>query len=340
VSTATDVGVFGRAVDVKANGLGLFAGGLMALLLFMVGVPLLMVVLMSLRTGFPGEGGPFTLANFIAVYNAPGTYKVLLNTLLFASSTILVALVFAIPLVWLLTRTDLPLKGTIYVLMTVGILIPVFLRTIAWILLLSPRIGLVNQWATQLFGLDHPLISLYNIPGMAFIQGVSFVPSAFFMLAAAYRTMDPSLEEAAYTAGVSKFQTFLRINVPITLPAIAGVMVYLFMSAIAVFEVPAIIGFPARILVLSALIFTSTNPPAGLPDYGLAGAYGAVMLVAGLSLAFFYVRLVQHGKKYTVITGRGYRPRQISLGQWKWPALAFAMLYLSMEVFIPFLVLV
>jgi iron(III) transport system permease protein len=206
-------------------------------------------------------------------------------------------------------------------------------------LLLSPRIGLVNQWASQLFGLDHPLVSLYNIPGMAFIQGVSFVPSAFFMLAAAYRTMDPSLEEAAYTSGVSKFQTFLRINVPITWPAIAGVMVYLFMSAIAVFEVPAIIGFPSRILVLSALIFTSTNPPTGLPDYGLAGAYGAIMLVAGLTLAYFYVRLVQQGKKYTVITGRGYRPRQISLGRWKWAALAFVMLYLSMEVFIPFLVL-
>ena len=339
MSTATDVGVFGRPVDVKTNGVGLFAGGLMAALVLMIGVPLLMIVLMSLRTGFPGEGGPLTLANFIAVYSAPGTYRVLLNTLLFASGTVLVALVFAVPLVWLLMRTDVPLKGTIYVLMTVGILIPVFLRTIAWILLLSPRIGLVNQWATQLFGLDHPLISLYNIPGMAFVQGVSFVPSAFFMLAAAYRTMDPSLEEAAYTGGVSKFQTFLRINIPITLPAIVGVMVYLFMSAIAVFEVPAIIGFPARILVLSALIFTSTNPPTGLPNYGLAGAYGAVMLLAGLTLAYFYVRLVQHGKKYTVITGRGYRPRQISLGRWKWPALAFAMLYLSMEVFIPFLVL-
>jgi iron(III) transport system permease protein len=99
-----------------------------------------------------------------------------------------VTIAFAVPLVWLLMRTDLPLKGTIYVLMTVGILIPVFLRTIAWILLLSPRIGLVNQWATQLFGLEHPLVSLYNIPGMAFIQGVSFVPSAFFMLAAVIRT--------------------------------------------------------------------------------------------------------------------------------------------------------
>ena len=132
----------------------------------------------------------------------------------------------------------------------------------------------MNQWATQLFGLDHPVIEASKYSGMAFIQGVSFVPSAFFMLAAAYRTMDPSLEEAAYTSGVSKFQTFLRINVPITWPAMAGVMVYLFMSAIAVFEVPAIIGFPSRILVLSALIFTSTNPPTGLPDYGFAGAYG------------------------------------------------------------------
>ena len=336
-----ELGAIGYATPrTRASGVGIFAGGILTLLTIMVGVPLLMVVLMSLRTGFPGEGGPLTLTNFITVYSAPSTYKILLNTLLFAFGTVIVGLAFAVPLVWLLNRTDVPLKNTIYVLMTVGILIPVFLRTIAWILLLSPRIGLVNQWAMQLFNLDQPIISLYNIPGMAFVQGVSFVPSAFFMLSAAYRTMDPALEEAAYTSGIGKLQTFLRINVPITWPAIAGVMVYLFMSALAVFEVPAIIGFPARILVLSASIFTATNPPTGLPNYGIAGAYGAVMLLAGLILAYFYVRLVQHGKKYTVITGRGYRPRQIALGKWKWAALAFAFLYLSMEVFIPFLVLV
>jgi iron(III) transport system permease protein len=142
---------------------------------------------------------------------------------------------------------------------------------------------------------------------MAFVQGVSFVPGAFFMLAAAYRSMDPSLEEAAYTAGVGKLRTFLKINIPITWPAIAGVMVYLFMTAIAVFEVPAIIGMPARIHVLSSLIFTSTTPSTGLPDYGMAGAYGAIMLLLGLTLAYLYVRLVKQGKKYTVITGRGYR---------------------------------
>jgi len=298
-----------------------------------------MVLVMSLRTGFPGEGGLLTLANFVEAYTDPTTYQALLNTLLFSVGTVAVTLFFAVPLVWLLTRTDLPWKGAVYVLMTVGILIPVFLRTIAWILLLSPRIGLVNQWARQAFGTTEPLVSLYNIPGMAFIQGVSFVPAAFFMMAAAYRTMDPALEEAAYTAGVSKLRTFFRINLPITLPAIAAVVVYLFMTAVAVFEVPAIIGLPARILVLSSLIFTSTSPPTGLPNYGLAGAYGAVMLVAGLVLAYFYVRLIRQGKKYVVVTGRGYRPREIALGRWKWVAVLFVLLYLSMEVFVPFLVL-
>ena len=333
------MGVLDRLLRRGPDGSTIFAGGLLILLAVIVGAPVAMVALMSLRTGFPGEGGPLTLVNFIRVYTDLSTYNVLLNTLMFATGTVVVTLLFAVPLVWLLMRTNLPFKRTIYVLLTLGILIPVFLRTIAWILLLSPRIGLVNQWAAQIFGLDHPLVSLYNLPGMAFIQGVSFVPGAFFMLAAAYRTMDPALEEAAYTAGVSKLRTFFWINIPITLPAIAAVMVYLFMTAIAVFEVPAIIGLPARILVLSSLIYTSTNPPTGLPEYGVAGAYGGVMLLAGLVLAYFYVHLVRQGKKYTVITGRGYRPREIGLGRWKWPAMAFVMFYLSMEVFIPFLVL-
>ena len=335
----TGLNFFSKPLELGQYGVSFFTAGLLALLLLIIGVPVAMVALMSLRTGFPGEGGPLTLQNFVDVYADGGTYEVLGNTLFFALGSVAVALVFAIPLSWLLMRTDIPFKKTFYVLLTVGILIPVFLRTIAWILLLSPRIGLLNKWLVQIFDLHEPPLSLYNIPGMAFIQGVSFVPGAFFMLSAAYRAMDPSLEEAAYTAGVGKLTTFLRINIPLTLPAIAAVMVYLFMTGIAVFEVPAIVGLPARILVLSALIYTATSPPTGLPEYGIAGAYGGIMIVAGLALAYFYVRLVKQGKKFTVITGRGYRPREIGLGRWKWVAVSFVLLYLSIEVFVPFLVL-
>lgn len=329
-------GIFARF---KNQGVNFFSSGLAAVLLILIGVPVAMVLLMSLRTGFPGETVPFTLENYLEVYSNARTYQVLGNTIFFAVASVAVTLVITVPLVWILMRTDVPFKKTIYVLLTVGILVPVFLRTIAWIMLLSPRIGLVNKWVQQLFGLADPPFNLYSLTGMAFVQGVSFVPGAFFMLAASYRSMDPSLEEAAYTAGVGKLRTFLKINIPITWPAIAAVMVYLFMTALAVFEVPAIIGLPARIVVLSSLIFQSTSPNTGLPDYGMAGAYGAVMLAIGLVLAFLYVRLVKQGKKYTVITGRGYRPREIALGRWKWAALAFVFFYLAIEVFIPFLVL-
>lgn len=323
----------------RASGVSLFASGMSVFLLLLIGVPVVMVILMSLRTGFPGETVPLTLENYVEVYANPKTYQVLLNTIIFAVASVSVTLLITVPLVWILMRTDVPLKKTIYVLLTVGILVPVFLRTIAWIILLSPRIGLVNKWLQQWFDLASPPFNLYSLPGMAFVQGVSFVPGAFFMLAAAYQSMDPSLEEAAYTSGVGKLRTFLKINIPITWPAIAAVMVYLFMTSIAVFEVPAIIGLPARILVLSSLIFQSTTPTTGLPDYGTAGAYGGIMLVLGLVLAALYVRLVKQGKKYTVITGRGYRPREIALGRWKWAALAFVFLYLSLEVFVPSLVL-
>lgn len=337
--TEPTVGAWEGLSRLLPQGVTLFATGLSGLLILLIGVPVLMVILMSLRTGFPGESVPFTLENFSTVYLTPRTYEILANTIFFAVSAVAITLLIAVPLVWILMRTDIPFKKTIYVLLTIGILIPVFLRTIAWILLLSPRIGLVNKWLQEAFSLAEPPFNLYSLTGMAFVQGVSFVPGAFFMLAAAYRSMDPSLEEAAYTSGVGKLRTFLKINIPITWPAIAAVMVYLFMTAIAVFEVPAIIGLPARIHVLSSLIFTSTTPSTGLPDYGLAGAYGAIMLILGLTLALLYVRLVKQGKKYTVITGRGYRPREIALGRWKWAALAFVFFYLSIEVFVPFSVL-
>ena len=107
---------------------------------------------------------------------------------------ILVTVVFAVPLVWLVTRTDLPGKELIYVLMTIGILTPVFLRVIGWILLFSPQIGLVNQALMGTFGLEEAPLSLYNVVGMAITQGISFVPAAFFMLVASYRAIDPALE--------------------------------------------------------------------------------------------------------------------------------------------------
>lgn len=309
--------------------------GLCGLLLVVIGGPVLSVIVSSFRTGLPGQESPLTLVNYVEVFSHLETYKAIVNTFLFAVITLAVTCVFAVPIVWLMNRTDLPLKGLFFILMGLGILIPVFLKVMGWVLLASPRIGLLNTLATTLFGLEKPLFNIYTISWMGFLQGVSFVPLAFFMLSAAYQAMDPALEEAAYTGGVSKLNTLLRIDVPITTPALLGVIIYVTMLSISVFEVPALLGLPGRIFLLSSRIYYSVSPQAGLPNYGLAGAYGAILLFSGLIFSYVYTRMLRKSRRYIVITGRGYRPRLLELGRWKPIALAFMLFYFVLELFLP-----
>lgn len=316
-----------------SKGAQLFPLFILLTVALLVGVPLVTVFFISLKTGLPGQPGALTLANFKAVLLAPGTRAILWNTLLFASGTMLVTLSIAVPLVWLLNKTDLPGKGFFYLLMTVSVLIPTFLRAIAWILLTSPRIGLPG-----LLGFERLDFNLYNLAGMSFVQGISFVPASFFMISAAYRAMDPALEEAAYTSGISKLMTFLRIIVPLTLPAIAAAFIYYFITALSVFEAPAILGLPNGIFVLSSAIFEAVEARGGLPKYGQAGALGILILVIGLSASFFYVRIIRQTQKYAVVTGRGYKPRLVALGKLKPVALAFVLLYFCLELLLPFLI--
>ena len=329
----------GRRLGAPTSG-GIFSVGILVVLGLLIGIPTLAVLVMSLRQGLPGQARPLTLANFAEVFTDPFTGQVMGNTLTFAVATIGVTLLFAVPLVWLMTRTNLPGKEVIYVLMTVGILIPVFLRVIGWILLFSPQIGIVNQALMNLFGLSEAPLSLYNVFGMAVTQGISFVPAAFFMLAAAYRAIDPALEEAAYTSGASKLQTVLRVNVPLTMPAILGVMIYLLMTAISVFETPALLGLPSRTFVLSSAIYFAVTPQTGLPKYGLGATYGIIMMALGLLASYMYFRVVSEGKKYAVISGKGYRPRELELGSWKWAAVGFVAFYFTLEIFLPFAALI
>ncbi len=315
---------------------GVFSAGILVLVGLLVGIPTLTILIMTLRQGLPGQARPLTLANFAEVFTDPFTGQVLGNTVAFAAVAIAITLLFAVPLVWLVTRTDLPGKEAIYLLMTIGILTPVFLRVIGWILLFSPQIGLVNQALMNAFGLSEAPLSLYNVVGMAITQGIAFVPAAFFMLVAAYRAIDPALEEAAYTSGASRWKTLLRINLPLTLPAILGVMIYLLMTAISVFETPALLGLPSRTFVLSSAIYFAVTPQTGLPKYGLAATYGLIMMALGLLASYLYFRVISQGKKYAVISGKGYRPRLLELGRGKWVALAFVAGYFALEIFLPF----
>ncbi|HEY7555864.1 MAG TPA: iron ABC transporter permease [Candidatus Binatia bacterium] len=320
-------------------------GATIAVVSYLVLVPLLMLLyasVMSTEDKLPFESTVTTLANYSLVLTSPSMLPVFLNTFFFTIGSLAVGLPLAILMAWLLERTAVPARRWIALLILVPMTIPSLLSAIAWIQLLDPRIGLVNVVLRGIIGLsgDTGPFDIYSLYGMCFVQGLRLVPSAYLMIAASFRAMDPSLEEQSSMAGRGVAQTTLRITLPIMRPALLAVLIYYIIVVIESFDIPGLLGFTARIRVLSTAIYWATHSEVGLPDYGLASALGAMVLVVALVLMWLYQRLTARQERFTTITGKGYRPRQINLGAWTAPATALCVVYVAMAVVLPFLMLI
>ena len=319
-------------------------GATTAVVSYLVLVPLLMLLYASIKSTddkLPFESTGTTLANYTAVLTSPSTLPIFLNTSLFTAGSLAIGLPLAILLAWLLERTAIPARRWITTLILVPMTIPSLLSAIAWIQLLDPRIGLINVALRNILGLsgDGPF-DIYSLYGMCFVQGLRLVPSAYLMIAASFRAMDPSLEEQSAMAGRGVTQTTLRITLPIMRPALLAVLIYYIIVVIESFDIPGLLGFTARIRVLSTAIYWATHSEVGLPDYGLASALGALVLAVALLLMWVYQRLTAHQERFATITGKGYRPRQIDLGPWTAPATTLCVCYLVLAVLLPFVMLI
>ena len=160
------------------------------------------VLWLAWTSGSPGDAGlTYTAQNFVEVFSDARTYSVLLDTFAFALVSLVVALAFGIPAAWLAERTDFRAKTLLFTLMAIGLLIPGFAAAMGWLFLLHPRIGLLNQFPDRrTFGLPGRRSTSRRILGMGWVQGLNLAPLAFIMTAAVFRSMDPTLEEAAADA--------------------------------------------------------------------------------------------------------------------------------------------
>jgi iron(III) transport system permease protein len=311
---------------------------------YLVVVPLIMLLYASIKSTedkLPFETTTTTLANYVLVLSSPATLPLLVNTFLFAVGSLAIGLPLAISFAWLLERSAIPGRTWIASLILVPMTIPSLLSAIAWIQLLDPRIGLINVALRGALGFSGDMgpLDIYSLGGMCFVQGLRLVPSAYLMIAASFRAMDPSLEEQSAMAGRGVAQTTLRVTLPIVRPALLAALIYFIIVVIESFDIPGLLGFTARIRVLSTAIYWATHSEVGLPDYGLASALGTIVLAVALCLMWIYHRLTAHQERFATITGKGYRPRQINLGAWKLPALILCLIYVLVAVALPFLML-
>jgi iron(III) transport system permease protein len=299
---------------------------------------LLLVAWISVRESVTTDA--FTLRHYVELYTDPFAYTALLNTLGFTAVTVVVALALGVPLAWLVERTDLGGKSVIIAVMTLSVLIPGFFTAMGWLFLAHPRIGMLNQLAMSLFGLPAGPFSIVNIPGMGFIQGLNLASLVFIMTIASLRAMDSSLEESAQMSGASMLQTLRRVTLPLAFPSLLAAALYTLTIGISAFDIPLIIGMSNRIFTFSTYLYMKTNPQAGLPEYGLPGAFATFMVVVALLLSWWYSRTLVQARRYQVVTGKNYRPKLVQLRGWALPAWVFIGAYILLAKLLPLLLLI
>ena len=322
----------------KANHYVIFA-----LVTFLVAGPLSFLVLGSFSLAKMPTEFRFTemgLKNYAAVYSDRSTYGLMGNTIIYVAGSVLVGISLAVSLAWLAERTNMPGKLLVYAGVPMTLAVPGMLQAMAWVLLLSPRIGFVNRILMAVFDLPRGPINIYSLPGMIFLEGLRLVPTAFLMLVPLFRSMDPALEEAAAVSGARPASAMRKVTFRLLAPGLFAVMVYQAMTALEVFEIPGILGLPAGIFVFSTKIYSIVHTATFLPIYGQANALAMVYLFIALVTTYFYTRMISRAYRFTIITGKGYRPRQTDLKRWRVPALGLVLLYLGLAVVVPFLVFV
>lgn len=310
------------------------AGALMAYLTL---IPLVMLVYGSLKSGPPGVPSDLTVKNYLVLFENWRLVGAFANSLVFSLGSSLIAFAGGLYLAWMTERSNIPWKGAVYTCILVPMIVPGILTTVGWIMLFGRRSGIINLVATQYLGFDQP-IEIYNMLGMIWVQGTDQIPLAFLLLAAAFRSMDPSLEEAAMVAGSGIVRTTFRITLRVLLPAILAVWMISFVRAVENFEVPALIGIPAGILVFATEVYLATkNVPT---DFGLASTFAVVYLAITTVGVILYLKWTAMSDQFATITGKGYRPTAFDVGRWRVP-LAVLNLFLCLILFIlPVLIVV
>ena len=280
----------------------------------------------------------FTLGNYAAAYTSVETARLFLNSVVFAAGTAAFSLTVGTALAWMNERTNTPFKGLFFSLALVPLIIPGILFTISWIMLASPKIGIFNLLLQRWFGTDYVFFNVYTMWGMIWVDGLHYSPMAFLLMTAAFRSMDPALEESASMSGANLWQVVRRVTLALSWPAIFATLLILFVRAIESFEVPALLGMPGGVFVFTSAIFEAIHRYPS--QVGLAAAYGVTLLAITSVGIYFQSRLSASGHRYSTVTGKGFRPRRIDLGRWRYLTAGIFIVYFLLIVAAPLLVLV
>jgi iron(III) transport system permease protein len=287
--------------------------------------------------------GSFTLDPLRRTLAVPDLGGLLLDTLALVLASAALAFVIGVLLAWLNERTNARMGLLTDALPLLPFLLPPVAGAVGWTMLLSPRAGLLNSWIRDVLGLfgvqmrEGPL-DVNSWYGLIMVMAFYAVPFVFMNASAGLRNLDPALEEASRLAGAGTFRTLRKVTLPAVAPSLGAGFLLAVWFGVGMFSIPAIIGTPAEIDVISVRIvelLTFTFPPETDVAIGLSGS---VVLFVGLAY-WLQLRILRRGR-YATVAGKGARAKTIDLGGWKWPMRVLVLGYVLVSTMLPIVALV
>jgi iron(III) transport system permease protein len=312
----------------------LWSAGLLAVLAFLVLYPVAMLLLGALTNTNPVVDGfgvfDLSFANFITVLGNPNVHVALANSLIACGGGTALAVVIGLTFSWVVVRTNTPGKRFIAAASMLPLFVPPLVAAVAWSVLASPKSGLLNTFLASI-GIDWRF-NIYSMAGMIAIFGIYYAPYIYMFTASALRNMDPSLEEAAEVSGASALRTMFTVTFPLIAPAILSGMLLSFIVMLGIYGIPAVLGAPADLPVLTTYIFKLTNwsPPL----YSTAASVAIILMIVTGFLVWLQHRIVSR-RSYTTVAGKAFRPALLNLGPWRYLTLGLAVVYLFVVVVLP-----
>ncbi|HET9669288.1 MAG TPA: iron ABC transporter permease [Casimicrobiaceae bacterium] len=322
----------GSSIGVRDAARVVTLGLAVAALLLFIGYPLCWLLFGAV--GLPGDFSPRFL---VRALTQPGNLTALANTAVLAVGVGLSSVALGVPVAWATARTDVPMRKLLHALVGLAYILPPYLTSVAYIILLGPNAGYLNRLFASTTGMHGSVVNIFSAGGVTFVIAMHVYAIPYFLVYGALQSVDPSLEESARMLGAPRWTMLRRITLPLVAPAISGGALLAAIDSMALFGPQAFLGLPAQVVYLPTRIYGALS---GFPPRYADASALSIVLVLVTVIGLVVQRRHLGGRSFVTVSGRGARTARHALGVLRWPLALVILVVVAASSIAPLAVLV